>query len=505
MTSAPSDYFISTPIYYVNDAPHLGHAYTMINSDVFARWHRGLGERVLYLTGTDEHGQKIADSAAKAGMDVGEWTDSYANKFKETWASLHISYDDFIRTTEERHVIAVKKFLQAVYDNGYIYKGKYEGLYCVSCESYYTATEAVDSNCPVHKRPLTVMEEENYFFKLSAFTEAISNWYEEVSDSVFPDFRKNESAAFVRGGLEDISISRVSLKWGIPLPWDESHVCYVWFDALINYLTAIGYGEGDALFEPRWKNSHHLIGKDIQRFHCVWWPAMVMAAGLTPPRQVLVHGWLLVKGEKMAKSGGNGVDAVSLSETYGVDAVRYYLMREYSLGSDGDFSLEALEQRYNVELANNLGNLLSRVTNIVAKNLGGVTPAFSGKVADSSILQGHIDSFKEHMNGYLTSKALEEIAAMVRYANVLIEESAPWKEKDLGKLSAILGDLLEIIRLAAVCLAPILVISSPRILEAIGIDSAADSGEFVEELVVGRYLGGSKIEKAAPLFPRIEG
>ncbi len=232
---------------------------------------------------------------------------------------------------------------------------------------------------------------------------------------------------------------------------------------------------------------------------------MVMAAGLTPPRQVLVHGWLLVKGEKMAKSGGNGVDAVSLSETYGVDAVRYYLMREYSLGSDGDFSLEALEQRYNVELANNLGNLLSRVTNIVAKNLGGVTPAFSGKVADSSILQGHIDSFKEHMNGYLTSKALEEIAAMVRYANVLIEESAPWKEKDLGKLSAILGDLLEIIRLAAVCLAPILVISSPRILEAIGIDSAADSGEFVEELVVGRYLGGSKIEKAAPLFPRIEG
>ncbi|KJF16285.1 class I tRNA ligase family protein [Acidithrix ferrooxidans] len=497
------DYFISTPIYYVNDVPHLGHAYTMINADSFSRWHRGMGDDVYFLTGTDEHGQKVAESAEKANMSVEDWCDSYSGRFRNAWSKLEVTYDDFIRTTENRHRVSVQKFLHAVYDNGYIYLAKYEGHYCVSCEAYYSDAEMESGMCPVHKRPLSVMAEENYFFRLSAFQEDILKWYESGNDVVFPDFRKNEALSFVRGGLQDISISRTSISWGIPLPWDERHVCYVWFDALINYLTGIGYGEGGPKFEARWANSHHLIGKDIIRFHCVWWPAMCMAAGLKPPTQALVHGWLLVQGEKMAKSGGNGVDPINLVETYGVEAVRYYLMREHALGSDGDFSLEALEQRYNVELANNIGNLLSRVTNIVERSLDSISPSSTGRVIDSSIVQGHVDRARDFWNGYASSRALEEVQNLVRYTNSVLEDRAPWKVSDLNELGEILGDALEVLRLVALLTSPVLVRSSRTILSAIGIDPTIIDFDFSGQLSWGEYQGGAKVLKAKPLFPRI--
>ena len=499
-----TEFFISTPIYYVNDAPHLGHAYSMINADAFARWHRGLGDDVFFLTGTDEHGQKVADSAARNNVSVEAWTDTYSERFKAAWIALRIDYDDFIRTTEERHTKAVQKFLQAIYDRGYIYKGMYRGTYCVSCEAYYTANDAPDGNCPVHKRPLIEMEEENYFFRLSAFQEALIEWYDREPDAVFPDFRRNEAYSFIKGGLEDISISRTSIDWGIPLPWDERHVCYVWFDALINYVTATGYAEDFERFSRLWRHSHHLIGKDIIRFHCVWWPAMLMAAGLEPPSKLLVHGWLLVKGEKMAKSGGNGVDPIELVGTYGTDAVRYYLLREHALGADGDFSVEALEHRYNVELANNIGNLLSRVTNVVARSLGGIAPAYTGRAIAAERIEPHVARAQDGWNGFATAQALEEVQAMVRLANAVLEERAPWKAADPGEAAEPLGDALEILRLVAVLVAPVLTEASPKILAAIGIDPASAKGSYAEALGVGQYVGGASIAKAAPLFPRLE-
>ncbi len=495
-----TEFFITTPIYYVNDVPHLGHAYSMINADAFARWHRGIGDEVFFLTGTDEHGQKVADSADAASMSVTEWTDLYAQRFKDAWEKLDIAYDDFIRTTEKRHEVAVRKFLQALYDNGHIYLGTYTGSYCVSCEAYYSANDAVDGLCPVHRRPLIEMEEENYFFRLSAFQDQLVKWYDDDPTAVFPDFRRNEALSFIRGGLEDVSISRTSLSWGIPLPWDERHVCYVWFDALINYLTAIGYdGAG---YERFWEHSHHLVGKDIIRFHCVWWPAMCMAAGIAPPQKVLVHGWLLVKGEKMAKSGGNGVDPIDLAGIYGADAVRYYLLREHALGADGDFSIEALEHRYNVDLANNIGNLLSRVTNVVDKSLGGVAPRATGNVLDFAEVKEHVDRASRAWSAFGSAQVLEEVQLLVRMANAALEERAPWKLRDANEIGAILGDALEILRLVAILVSPVLVESAPKIFAAIGLEMSAISSSYSQALEVGLYQGGMTIAKAAPLFPR---
>lgn len=499
-----TEFFISTPIYYVNDVPHLGHAYSTINADAFARWRRGCGEDVYFLTGTDEHGQKVADSAGKASMSLSDWTDTYARRFQSAWETLEIKYDDFIRTTQERHRIAVRKFLQNLYDNGYIYLGKYVGSYCVSCEAYYSANDAVEGNCPVHKYALTQMEEENYFFRLSYFQEALLKWYSDFPQAVIPDFRRNEALSFIKRGLEDISISRTTLSWGITLPWDENHVCYVWFDALVNYLTGIGYGTDDPQFEARWANSHHVIGKDIVRFHCVWWPAMCLAAGLSPPSKILVHGWLLVQGEKMAKSGGNGVDPIELVKKYGADTIRYYLLREYVLGSDGDFSIDAIERRYDVDLANNIGNLVSRVTNVVEKSLGGLAPAWSGKAMDANEIDGYVQRACEAWDSFSTAKALEEVHGLVKSANSMLEERAPWKVTDTLEIQQILGDALEVIQLVAILVAPVLVESSPKILRAIGTNPEDIIGNYKSYLKVGQYLGGSYIAKATPLFPRLK-
>src|SRR5271155_3828541 len=302
MSSNKKTFYVTTPIYYVNDVPHIGHAYSTVNADAIARWHRLAGDEVFFLTGTDEHGAKVAEAAEKHGVSPQEWTDRTASRFLEAWSILDVANDDFIRTTEPRHHRVVQSFLQTIYDNGYIELGTYTGLYCVSCEDYYTPEQLEDGKCPVHGRPVIEMEEENYFFKLSAFEQRLLDWYEKFPEAVRPTGKRNEALAFIRGGLRDISITRTSLQWGVRVPWDERHVFYVWYDALINYSTAVGYGTDDERFAKWWPAVHHLIGKEIIRFHCVWWPAMCMAAGIDPPANVFVHGWLLIGGQKLSKT-----------------------------------------------------------------------------------------------------------------------------------------------------------------------------------------------------------
>ena len=368
-------YYLTTPIYYVNDAPHVGTAYTTVNADALARWHRLLGDDVWFMTGTDEHGAKIVEAAEANGTTPHEWTDRTSARYVDVWRRLDISYDDFIRTTEPRHYAVVQEFLQRIYDNGYIELGLYSGLYCVSCEDYYTEDQLVDGLCPVHGRPVVEMQENNYFFRLSQFEQRLLDYYDAHPDFVRPVAKRNEALGFIRGGLRDVSITRTSFTWGVPVPWDSGHVFYVWYDALINYLTVAGYGADEALFRSRWGAAHHLIGKDILKFHCVWWPAMCMAAGLDPPPEIFVHGFLLLGGQKLGKTmiaagmAGEGdrpplritdISPLALADDLGVDALRYLLLREVPLGGDGDFSYEGILTRYNADLANNLGNLVSR-------------------------------------------------------------------------------------------------------------------------------------------------
>ncbi|MGH9286451.1 MAG: class I tRNA ligase family protein, partial [Acidimicrobiales bacterium] len=344
-------FYATTPIYYVNDAPHIGHAYTTVIGDALCRWHRLLGDDVFFLTGTDEHGLKNQQAAEAQGLSPQELADRNSARFRDAWRLLDIANDDFIRTTEARHHAAVRTFLQAVYDAGDIELDTYEGLYCVACEAYYGAAELVDGNCPIHGRPVERLAEENYFFRLSRYEQRLLDWYAAHPGAVHPETRRNEVLGFIRGGLRDISISRSSFQWGVPLPWDERHVAWVWFDALPNYITAAGFGaDGDA-FTRWWPADVHLVGKDIIRFHAVYWPAMLMAAGLEPPRCVAAHGWLLVGGEKMSKTRLNQIAPADLVADFGVDGFRYHFLRDVPFGPDGDFSYEAMVARYNADLA----------------------------------------------------------------------------------------------------------------------------------------------------------
>jgi len=369
-------FYVTTPIYYVNAEPHLGHAYTTIVGDALTRWHRLLGDDVLYLTGTDEHGLKIRQAADAAGTTPQEFCDRIAPAFQRTWERLDIANDDFIRTTESRHHAAVRELLQRCYDAGDIELDTYSGKYCVACEEYYADDELLDDGlCPIHKRPVDHFEEENYFFRLSRFQDRLLDWYAAHPGAIVPEFRANEALGLIRGGLRDFSVSRTSLDWGIPLPWDSDHVAYVWFDALTNYLSAVGFGDPAQDHTQRWPVDYHLIGKDIIRHHCVYWPAMLMSAGVELPKGWAVGGWLLVDGEKMAKSTGNVVNPLDLVDTVGVDGFRYYVLADTTYGSDGDFSYDGLVARYNADLANNLGNLMARVATVVAKKCGSVGPA----------------------------------------------------------------------------------------------------------------------------------
>jgi len=496
-------YYVTTPIYYVKDAPHVGHAYTTVNADALARWHRLVGDDVYFLTGTDEHGQKVARAAEEQGMTPLAWTDQLSPRFAEAWAGLDISNDDFIRTTEPRHAAAVQRFLGRIHDNGYIYKDTYRGLYCVSCERYYAADELLPGNlCPDHRIPLEELEEENYFFRLSAFQQPLLDWYAADPEAVIPESKRNEALSFIRGGLNDISITRTSIDWGVRVPWDDAHVFYVWYDALINYVTAIGYGEDPDRFAAWWPDVHHLIGKEIIRFHCVWWPAMCMAAGIDPPGHVQVHGWLLLGGAKMSNSSVNRIAPADLAGEYGVDPLRYHLLRDVPLGSDGEFSAEGISARYNSDLANNLGNLLSRVATVVGSKCGGVGPAPDAGSRLAGVAAEVLEETSAAWDAGAPHLALESTWRLIRETNAELEAAEPWKAEPGPAVDAVLGSALEVLRIVAVLIVPAMPSSAAEIWRRIGLDGAPTDQRLPGAASWGGYPGGLPVEKGAPLFPR---
>ncbi len=507
MELVPERFYVTTPIYYVNDVPHIGHAYTTLAGDVLTRWRRQLGDDVHYLTGTDEHGLKIQRAAEAQGVSPQEWADRTAVRFQQAWAELQIEHDDFIRTTEPRHHRAVQRFLQRVHDNGYIEKGTYEGLYCVPCEAYYTDDEAIDGNCPIHDRPLERVAEENYFFKLSAFTDRLLEHYAANPRAVQPESRYNEVVGFIKQGLRDFSMSRTSISWGIPLPWDPSHVTYVWFDALFNYCTAVGYGDDDERFARWWPVDYHLVGKDILRFHAVYWPAMLIAGGLEPPRCVFAHGWLLVGGEKMSKTRLNQIFPHDLIAEFGVDGYRYHFIADQRFGPDGDFSYEAMVARYNSDLANNFGNLANRVLNMAVNYCGGAVPESraDGPLREhaAAALGGMIEGFaKLDLAGGLAT-----VWDLIRATNAFIEDRQPWalqKAGDTDAVEAVLGDCLEALRIVAVLAVAVVPNACGELWRRLGLPGAPADALLPDAAVWGGLPAGNRLEKGSPLFPRIE-
>ncbi|HLI00619.1 MAG TPA: methionine--tRNA ligase [Acidimicrobiales bacterium] len=498
-------YFITTPIYYVNDAPHIGTAYTTLSADAVARWHRLLGEDVLFLTGTDEHGLKMQRAAEANGLTPKEQADRYSARFVETWRTLNITNDDFIRTTEPRHYKAVGAMLQAAYDNGWIELGTYEGLYCVYCEAYYTEAELVEGNlCPIHRRPVETLREDNYFFKLSAFTDRLLEWYDTRPDFVIPASKRNEALGLIRGGLNDVSISRTSLTWGVPVPWDPAHVFYVWYDALINYATAAGYASDDAAF-GKWWPPHHIIGKDILRFHCVYWPALCMAAEIAPPAQIAVHGFLLVGGEKMSKSNATQISPSELLPTFGVDGYRYHFLRDQAFGPDGDFSYEGMVARYNADLANNLGNLVSRVATVVRRKCDGIGPAPDPASSLAKVAADVYETAAAAWARIAPSEALEATWRLVRETNAALEESEPWKAEPGPAVDAVLGDALEALRLLAILASPAVPDAAAEIWRRIGLDGSPLDQRLPAAAAWGGYPGDRPVQTGPAIFPRIQG
>ena len=512
-------FYITTPIYYVNARPHLGHAYSTIVCDAVARRKRSQGIATWFLTGTDEHGQKIERSAAKAGKSPAEFAAIVSAEFRSLWDRLGLTYDDFIRTTEDRHKRGVQKLFADLRDRGFIYKGSYTGQYCVSDEAFVEV--APGAPCPDCGRITETISEENYFFKLSAFERKLLEHYEAHPEFIQPESRRNEVIAFVRGGLKDLSVSRTSFSWGIPVPGDEKHVIYVWMDALANYATAVGYGsdaaEDKAKFEKFWPANVHLVGKEIIRFHCVYWPAFLMAAGLPVPKSVIANGWLLFDKMKMSKSIGNIVRAETVIEVLGADALRYFLLREISFGHDGNFTFEALVQRYNADLANGYGNLVSRVVNMVHRYFGGVLPeAGTLGTAETSIQNDAaltIAEFHGQFEGMNFSRALESLWALVAAVDGYLTASAPWKrpadvseEDHAGSQARVLAVAAEAIRIITALAHPILPESAGKVWQQLGlgdIEVAAKQGEL-KELTWGGLRPGTKFGEPAPLFPRAE-
>ncbi|MFM1790671.1 MAG: methionyl-tRNA synthetase [Actinomycetota bacterium] len=495
-------YYLTTPIYYVNAKPHLGHAYTTIVSDALARWHRMLGDDVYFLTGTDEHGLKIQQAADAAGTSPKEFADSIAPLFRQAWQRLNISNDDFIRTTEQRHRVGVQKLLQACYDAGDIELDTYSGLYCVACEAYYVEDDLDGGNCPIHKKPVEHVEEENYFFRLSRFEQRLLDWYSTHPGAVVPDHRVNEVIGFIKQGLNDFSVSRRTLTWGIPLPFDESHVAYVWFDALANYITAIGYGSDDEKFARWWPVNHHVIGKDIVRFHNVYWPAMLMSAGIEPPQGWAVGGWLLVGGEKMSKTTGNVVNPLDLIDEIGVDGFRYYVLADTTYGSDGDFTYEGLIGRYNSDLANNLGNLAARVATVVGKKCDGLgtAPHPDSPLADHA--RTAVAETIAHWDIVQPSRALEATWGLIRATNAYLETNEPWKAEAGAAVDTVMGDALEALRIVTILCFPAIPDTAREIWRRIGMTSDIEQCRIPSDVAWGGYTAGAPVEKGDPLFPR---
>lgn len=510
-------FYLTTPIYYVNDAPHIGHAYTTVAGDVLTRWHRQKGEKVWFLTGTDEHGQKVMATAEKNNVLPQAWCDRLVEQeWKPNWQALNIANDDFIRTTEPRHMERVQRFLQGLKDDGFIYSGEYEGRYCIGCEEFKLPGELVDNKCLVHDVVVEIVSEKNWFFKLSEFVPQLIAHYRTDLSALQPESARNEVLAFLEGGVSDLSISRSTFDWGIPVPWDPKQVIYVWFDALLNYATAVGLGdlagsEGAAKFAQVWPADVHLVGKDILRFHAVIWPAMLMAAGIATPKKVFAHGWLLVGGEKMSKSKLTGIAPRDITDHFGVDAFRYYFLRAIPFGSDGSFSWEDMGARYTSELANDFGNLASRLTAMIEKYCDGVIPkpvpgnglaeqlALMVVVADNAIcaldFQGGINAIMEYckkVNGYVT-------------------DNEPWAiakdESRIAELNAVLYNTAEALRALAVLLNSVMPETAEKLWSSLGADISIGDINFqlISNVATwGQLPEGSRVTKGAVLFPRLE-
>jgi methionyl-tRNA synthetase len=502
-------FYLTTPIYYVNAEPHLGHAYTTILGDAMARWHRLAGDRVWFLTGTDEHGDKIAQAAARAGISPQAYAERVSAAFREAWRRLGISNDDFIRTTEPRHEKFVQKILQALWEAGEIYLGRYGGHYCFGCERFYTEKEIVDGKCPDHLTPLTWIEEENYFFKMSKYQAWLVDEIQRRPDMIRPERYRNEILGFLREPLQDLSISRPRsrLEWGIPLPFDDKFVTYVWFDALINYVSALG-GPGDPRYDTFWPVVQHLIGKDILKPHAVYWPCMLKAAGIPLYHRLNVHGYWRIGGGKMSKSVGNVVEALALADKYGNDAFRYFVMREMVFGLDADFSEEAFVARLNADLANDLGNLASRASTLIVNFAGGVVPAPGAAAAEEQVVarafERAVADAGAAMEEYAFQRALAAIWEFVAVVNRYVDASAPWElKKDPAKqprLNTVLYTLAESLRGLGIVLAPFLPEAAAKIRAALG-----QTGEpALAEAVWGRLPAGAHVQKIAALFPRVE-
>lgn len=502
-------YYISTPIYYPSSNLHIGHTYCTVMADAMARFKRLTGYDVMFLTGTDEHGQKIEKVAAEKGISPKQHVDEIVDGIKELWKTMEISYDDFIRTTEPRHIKRVQEIFKKMYEKGDIYQGEYEGLYCTPCEAFWTETQAEGGKCPDCGRPVEKAQEAAYFFRLSKYQDKLIELFESNPEFLQPDTRRNEMLSFAKQGLEDLCISRSSFSWGIPVPIDEKHVIYVWLDALSNYITALGYPDDTEKYEKYWPCDVHLVGKEIVRFHSIIWPAMLMSLDVPLPHKVLGHGWILLEGGKMSKSKGNIVDPVTLIERYGVDALKYFLLREYTFGQDGVYTNEVMLSRMNFDLANDLGNLVSRTVAMIEKYNGGTLPQAKGEGEFDAELKavalGAAEKVEAAMNRFSFSQALEEIWVVVRRTNKYIDETMPWalaKDEALkDRLDTVLHNLAEAIRIVSVLIYPFMHSTSKEMRKQLGIWYAdvvwADAFVF-------DCMGGETVKKGNALFPRLD-